>query len=69
MVDGFIEGIGNILTTVQIVFIILKLANLVTWSWWIVFLPAIASFGLGVLIGTILGIIILLNQKKLKNKE
>ena len=33
------NGIG-ILTVVQIVFIILKLTNLVDWSWWIVFWPS-----------------------------
>lgn len=31
-------------------FAILKLTGVITWSWWIVFLPLIAVYGLGVII-------------------
>ena len=37
----------NILT---IIFVIAKITGYVTFSWWLVFLPSIISFGLGVLI-------------------
>lgn len=33
----------------QIVFIILKLCNVINWSWWIVFLPTLISAGMFVL--------------------
>lgn len=38
----------------QIVFIVLKLCKVISWSWWIVFLPTLIGLGL-----TILGLIIL----------
>ena len=44
---------GGILTTLQIVFLVLKLAGLVDWSWWFVFLPGIISI---VLIGILITI-------------
>ncbi len=56
------NGIG-ILTVVQIVFIILKLTNLVDWPWWIVFWPLWISFGLFIL-GVIIIFIILFFMKK-----
>lgn len=36
-------GIAEVLT---IVFVVLKLTNVITWSWWLVLLPAILSFSL-----------------------
>ena len=64
-----IEEIANIFTITQVVFIILKLTNLINWSWWLVLLPSIITFGIGVLLGVIIGIIILLNQKKMKKED
>ena len=40
----------------QIVFIILKLAGLVSWSWWAVFSPTLLSVGLIVLVLVIIGL-------------
>ncbi|MGE7989408.1 transmembrane Fragile-X-F protein [Lysinibacillus fusiformis] len=40
-------GIAEVLT---IVLVLLKLTDVITWSWWLVLLPAILSFGLYVLI-------------------
>ena len=40
-------GIAEVLT---IVFIVLKLTEVITWSWWFVLLPAIISFSIYVLI-------------------
>ena len=39
-------GIGFV-GLLQIVFIVLKLCNVITWSWWAVMLPTIVSTGLG----------------------
>jgi len=41
--DNITIGDGGILTTLQIVFLVLKLAGLVNWSWWFVFAPTIAG--------------------------
>lgn len=40
----------------QIVFIVLKLCNVITWSWWLVFLPTLISLGLIVIGLLLLGI-------------
>ncbi|MFF2793711.1 transmembrane Fragile-X-F protein [Lysinibacillus xylanilyticus] len=40
-------GIAEVLT---IVFIVLKLTNVIAWSWWLVLLPAIISFSIYALI-------------------
>lgn len=49
-------GVG-FLGLLQLVFIVLKLCNVITWSWWAVLLPAIISVGLVVVV--ILAIIII----------
>lgn len=38
-------GVG-ILTALQIIFIVLKLVNVISWSWWIVFIPTYIGVGL-----------------------
>ncbi|MFJ7183116.1 transmembrane Fragile-X-F protein [Lysinibacillus xylanilyticus] len=40
-------GIAEVLT---IVFVVLKITNVITWSWWLVLLPAIISFSIYALI-------------------
>lgn len=47
-------GNGGVLTTLQVVFLVLKLAGLVNWSWWFVFVPTIAGAILAVILLTIL---------------
>lgn len=42
------SGVG-ILTVLQIIFIVLKVAGLVAWSWWVVLIPLWISLGLTVL--------------------
>lgn len=50
-------GIAEVLT---IVFVVLKLTNVITWSWWLVLLPAILSFSLYAIIGLVkLGIVLI----------
>jgi len=44
---GVNMGIAEVLT---IVFIVLKLTNVIAWSWWLVLLPAIISFSIYALI-------------------
>ena len=48
-------GVGFV-GLLQLVFIVLKLCNVITWSWWAVLLPTIISVGLVVVV--ILAIII-----------
>ncbi len=43
------SGIGFV-GVLQIVFIVLKLCNLINWSWWLVLLPIIISGGLTILL-------------------
>lgn len=50
-------GIGTLLT---IVFVILKLTGVIAWSWWLVFLPMIISWGLFLLVLLVVGIIAIL---------
>lgn len=50
-------GIVEVLT---IVFVVLKLTNVITWSWWLVLLPAILSFSLYAIIGLVkLGMVLI----------
>ena len=49
-------GVGFV-GLLQLVFIVLKLCNVITWSWWAVLLPTIISVGLVVVV--ILAIIII----------
>lgn len=48
----------GILEVLQIVFIILKVIGVVTWSWTTVFIPLWICLGLGVLAGIIEAIVI-----------
>lgn len=41
---------GGSLITIQIVLIILKLTNVIDWSWWFVLLPALLPVALVVLV-------------------
>ncbi|QEP53252.1 hypothetical protein BS46_gp70 [Acinetobacter phage BS46] len=54
-------GIGFV-GLLTIVFITLKLTGVITWSWWLVFLPMIISFGLWLII--MLCVLIYLASKK-----
>lgn len=38
------------LNTLQIVFIVLKLCDIITWSWWLVFTPLWINLGIAVII-------------------
>ena len=42
------NGIGFV-GVLQIAFIVLKLCKVITWSWWVIFLPAIISTGILIL--------------------
>ena len=43
------SGIG-FLGVLQIIFIVLKLCNVLQWSWWMVFIPAYISAGLPIIL-------------------
>ena len=43
------NGMG-VLGVLQIVFIVLKLCNVLQWSWWMVFIPAYISAGLTIIL-------------------
>ena len=56
-------GIGFV-GLLTIVFITLKLTGVITWSWWLVFLPLIIQAGLLILALSILGIAVYIKYKK-----
>ena len=43
------NGVG-LCSLLTIIFVIAKLAGVINWSWWLVFLPSIISVGLSILI-------------------
>ena len=53
-------SVGVILS---IIFLVLKLCGVVTWSWWIVALPMLIEFGLAVLITMIVIIAVLYKRR------
>lgn len=61
--NNFNNGGVGILTVVQINFLILKLANLINWSWWTVLIP------LWISIGVICGEVLFYALLTKKNKE
>ena len=48
--SGVSIDLGSIAIILTIVFAVLKLAGIVTWSWWIVFLPILAVVALSVVV-------------------
>ncbi|WP_432703116.1 hypothetical protein [Lysinibacillus sphaericus] len=60
-------GIAEVLT---VIFIVLKITEVITWSWWLVLLPAIISFSIYVLILLVkLGVIMVTVVAMKKRKE
>lgn len=49
-------------TLLTIIFIVLKLCNLITWSWWWVISPILIKIGLWVLVFLLLAIVKFLNN-------
>lgn len=47
------ENQNIFLSLLQVMFIGLKLSNIITWSWWIVFLPTLIPATLALLIVTV----------------
>ena len=59
--------IGNsALGTIQLVFIILKLCDVIDWSWWAVFIPLFIELGLLVFVGLIMLIALVITQIRSK---
>lgn len=57
------SGIG-FFGMLQIVFIVLKLCNVITWSWWLVLLPTIISLDLIAIICIIAVIVYISKNRK-----
>lgn len=53
----------GILSTLFIVFLILKLCGVITWSWWWVFSPILIPIALILVILLIIGIMVYVNVK------
>ncbi|MFJ7700587.1 transmembrane Fragile-X-F protein [Lysinibacillus fusiformis] len=59
-------GIAEVLT---IVLVLLKLTDVITWSWWLVLLPAILSFSLYLLIVVVKLIMIMVAVFVVKKRD
>ena len=57
----------GIFTILQVVFIVLKLTNLIDWSWWMVWIPTFISLGISV-IAILFILILFLKNKKQRGK-
>ncbi|KMY32638.1 transmembrane Fragile-X-F protein [Lysinibacillus xylanilyticus] len=59
-------GIAEVLT---IVFVVLKLTNVIAWSWWLVLLPAIISFSIYALILVIKLVMVMIAVVAVKKRK
>ncbi|QPQ31302.1 transmembrane Fragile-X-F protein [Lysinibacillus sp. JNUCC 51] len=59
-------GIAEVLT---IVFVVLKLTNVIAWSWWLVLLPAIISFSIYAIILVIKLVMVMIAVVAVKNRK
>lgn len=57
------SGGTSTLTILQIIFIVLKLLKLITWSWWTVFIPTWIGLGIFVLCFVVIFILKLFSRK------
>lgn len=46
----------GITTVLTIIFIVLKLVGVISWSWWLVFLPTLTAIVVNIILQIILGI-------------
>lgn len=53
-------GGAGCLTILGIVFIVLKLCDVIAWSWWWVLAPFIVQFGISLIIVAVIGIVFLI---------
>lgn len=57
LVKGIFAYIGSVANTLTLIFVTLKLTDLIDWSWWLVLIPFFVQWGIIVvllLVGTIL---------------
>lgn len=66
MVGEDIMGIAEVLT---VVFIVLKLTDVISWSWWLVLLPAIISFSIYIIILVVKLIMVIIAVVAVKNRK
>ncbi|AVK85427.1 transmembrane Fragile-X-F protein [Lysinibacillus sp. B2A1] len=59
-------GIAEVLT---VVFIVLKLTDVISWSWWLVLLPAIISFSIYIFILVVKLIMVVIAVVAVKNRK
>lgn len=59
-------GIAEVLT---IIFVVLKLTGVITWSWWFVLLPSIISFSIYALLIVIKLVMVIIAVVAVKKRE
>lgn len=57
-------GLWEVAIFATIIFIILRLTNLVAWSWWWVFSPVLAVVGLWLVVALVLVIIAFISSRR-----
>jgi hypothetical protein len=60
-------GIIQFTFILTIIFVIAKLINVIAWSWWLIFLPAIIGAGISVLIIFLLLVIMVMAEQMEKD--
>jgi len=65
-IGGDVVGIAEVLT---VVFIVLKLTDVIAWSWWLVLLPAIISFSIYIFILVVKLIMVIIAVVAVKNRK
>ena len=51
-----VSGINRLSGTLTLIFIVLKLTNLISWSWWTVFLPLLLLIAIAIIGGVGIGV-------------
>ena len=54
----------GLLESLTITFLVLKLTNVILWSWWWVFSPMIIGFGLGFIAIVVVILLVIIGNKK-----
>lgn len=59
----------GILEVLTLIFVVLKLTGVITWSWWLVLLPEIIAFGFYMFWLILAGVVVKKDADRLKKKH
>jgi len=58
------QAIGTLISLILTILVLLKLFDVIDWSWWIILAPAIIGYGLSILFTIIMKIFISIDENK-----